>query len=245
MTLRNPAGEVTVTPRRLGRRLAIRPGTTDLQVVREIFSMGVYALHPLRKMCPQFAPRQIADCGAYAGYSSCYFADRYPDAKVLAVEPQSDNFALMTRNTAQFSNIEPINKALWYKTGTVSLGNPAAEKWGFEFEDAGPTTDAQAPIPTITIPEIIEWAGGEIDLLKIDVEGAEREVFQRECEWLDHVGVLIIEVHDGTRPGCSRAVWKQLIERDFCMLNQHENLVLVNETLLKGFRQRQARETNR
>lgn len=240
VTLCTSDKELVVTPPRLRRPLVVRAGTTDLQVLREIFSLGVYELHPLRKMCPNFSPRTIADCGAYVGYSSSYFANRFPNAKILAVEPQADNYEVLVKNTSQFENIQTINKALWHSSTTVCLGNPDSEKWGCEFEAAETSSDHRNEVSTITVPEILQWAGGYIDLLKIDIEGAEREIFQADCDWLDSIGVLIIELHDGTRPGCSRSVWNQLINRDFCMLNQHENLVLVSETLLKDFRRTQA-----
>jgi hypothetical protein len=45
-----------------------------------------------------------------------------------------------------------------------------------------------------------------IDILKVDIEGSEKEVFE-SCEtWIDRVGVLIVELHDRWKSGCSRSV---------------------------------------
>ena len=125
--------------------------------------------------------------------------------------------------------------ALWHRKTKVQLQNPSADKWGFEFDEAESSV-ANTGLDTITVPEIVESANGWIDILKIDIEGAERDILTRDCSWIDHVGILIIELHDGMRPGCSQALFRQMTDREFCMISQHENLVLVNEKLLVDFR---------
>jgi hypothetical protein len=44
-----------------------------------------------------------------------------------------------------------------------------------------------------------------IDLLKVDIEGAEKEAFET-CDWIRDVRCLMIELHDGFKPGCSEVV---------------------------------------
>jgi FkbM family methyltransferase len=60
-----------------------------------------------------FEPQIIIDGGAYVGFSSIYFALKYPKAKIFAVEPEEGNFRLLSSQTSSISNIIPINKGLW------------------------------------------------------------------------------------------------------------------------------------
>ena len=240
-------GTKLLKPKGVDKPLHIRPNTSDVLVLNEVFHHKCYGLRPVRKMIPDFAPKFIADCGAYTGLSSVYFATRFPEAKIIAVEPQAENFKLLSLNASHYDNVSVLNKALWYENTTVLLGNPDAEKWGFEFTESDPKSEPNPDNPkhssavdTITIPEIVELAGGWIDILKIDIEGAEKEIFRADCQWLDQVGILIIELHDGTMPGCSKALWQQIIQRDFCNINNpQEDIVLINESILTSFRQTQ------
>ena len=60
--------------------------------------------------------------------------------------------------------------------------------------------------PGLTVDAILRDAGqNRVDLLKIDIEGAEREVMSSSANWIDRVGVLMIELHDDIKPGCSEA----------------------------------------
>ena len=236
-----PIGTRLVTPKGLNKPLHIRPNTSDILVLNEIFHYNCYELRPVQKMIPDFTPKHIADCGAYTGLSSVFFATRFPKAKIIAVEPQAENFELLSYNAKHYNNISVFNRALWHEKTTVELGNPNAEKWGFEFTQSDKSNPKQSPpVRTMTIPELVKMADGWIDILKIDVEGAEKDIFHADCQWLDQIGMLIIELHDGTMPGCSKSMWQQVIQRDFCNINNHENVVLVNEGLLTSFRQAQA-----
>jgi hypothetical protein len=59
----------------------------------------------------------------------------------------------------------------------------------------------------MTIPEIMTRYGMDrIDLLKMDIEGAELEVFEGWNEWIDRIGSMVIEIHEDLRPGCLAAV---------------------------------------
>jgi hypothetical protein len=66
---------------------------------------------------------------------------------------------------------------------------------------------------------MVEMNIGSIDLLKVDIEGAEKEVFE-DCDWMQHVGCLVIELHDRSKPGCSAAV--NSVTREFTSLQRGE-----------------------
>jgi FkbM family methyltransferase len=133
----------------------------------------------------------IVDCGANVGLTSIYFAGRYPNATIISVEPHPDNFQLLQRNTKSESRIVPVNAAVVGRAReTVRFSNDRPS-WGNKISE-----NAGVEIRAITLAELVrEYALPSIDLLKVDVEGAEEEIFA-QGEFLPSVNCGIIELHD-------------------------------------------------
>jgi FkbM family methyltransferase len=151
----------------------------------------------------EFAPRTIVDAGANIGLCAIYYASKYPTAKIIAVEPEDSNYRVMLKNIAPYSNIIPVQAALWKADGRVSIGladNEAREKWAFLVTgDKGNTT-------AFTLGSLLsKFHIQTVDLLKMDIEGAEKEVFE-SCDWIDRIVAIVIETHDRMKPGCTEAV---------------------------------------
>lgn len=145
----------------------------------------------------------IVDAGANIGLSSIFYAMKFPKARIFAIEAERSNFEVMFKNVRHYPNITPVHAALWGCDGYISIADPlpgASGNWGFTVDSK--TGDVCA----ITIPSLMKNFSIEyIDLLKIDIEGSEKEVFE-VCDWQDRVGSAVIELHDRFRSGCSQAV---------------------------------------
>jgi FkbM family methyltransferase len=185
----------------------LRGGTSDIRCFEKIFIHGEYH-------CPfEIQPKLIVDAGANTGLSARYFAHSYPDAKIIAIEPEPENFALLRKNCAAFQTIVPIEGALWPRSGNVKLaGTFDGEPWAFHV-----SAGTEGPIRGYTIEDILRITSSDcIDLLKIDIEGSERELFDAGAPaWLDHVSIIVIEFHDRVVPGCSKAFYSALSGRNF------------------------------
>ena len=197
-------------------KLLVRLGTSDISVFNGIYVWQEYEWEL------QSLPRVIVDAGAYTGLSSAYFAMRYPEAQIIAIEPSDSNFELLTRNTSRFKNVHPIHAALWGHTGSLMLADPGYGAWGLQVRAAEnpPATDTPLlgdssgrPVRSITVSDVIRDYGlDRIDLLKLDIEGSEREVF-RQCDaWIGQVDAICIELHDRFKAGCSRSFFKAIDE---------------------------------
>jgi hypothetical protein len=81
----------------------------------------------------------------------------------------------------------------------------------------------------VTIGELLKNSGYEkIDILKLDIEGAEKEIFSDGYEdWLGKVNIIIIELHDWYRPGCSEAVYSALNKYKFISYKKGENTIFI------------------
>jgi FkbM family methyltransferase len=192
--------EIGLRPPGIPGSVHIRIRTTDEGAYEQIFEDQQYAIDL------PFSPRVIVDAGANIGTASIYFAHRYPEARIIAIEAEASNFALLSKNAQPYPKITPIHAALWSHDGEMSLTLPEAakgphEKWAFYVHD-GPGT----PVRTISMRSLMnEMKIASIDVLKVDIEGAEKEVFE-SCDWIDAVRCVMIELHDRFKPGCSAAV---------------------------------------
>jgi FkbM family methyltransferase len=178
------------------RDAIIRLGTTDVAAFEHVFINNEYGIALVLE------PRVIIDAGAHVGMSALYFSHRYPAAKIIAIEPEPANFEVLKRNADRFSNVVPINAALWNYDGTVSIQNNDSGSWGSRVA----AIDSGYQVRSVKVTTLLQECDiDKIDLFKIDVEGAECEIFEDAPEWIDRVEVLCAELHDRFRPGCSSA----------------------------------------
>ena len=161
-----------------------------------------------------FFPRSILDLGANVGYASVYFASRWNNSQILAVEPAPANLGLLRRNTEAWPNIGTLQAAVWSHPATVSVANPAEATNAFRMREASAQEDNG--VPAYTVSQLMERQGWRhLDLLKMDVEGAEAQIFQDETDWLDQVSVMVVELHDRIVPGCAESLYRALRGRHF------------------------------
>jgi FkbM family methyltransferase len=218
---RAPArAETNVFLRMLNRRVTIRPGTSDLRCLSKIFVDYEYVV-PF-----EVNPRLIVDAGANIGLATLYFSSKFPGTKIIAIEPEPSNYDLLVRNCSGMTNVTLWHAAVWNTDTSLQIANPDAEKWAFAVT---PGTLNGSGIKALTIPQILAQSGHDtIDILKLDIEGAERELFQEGCEeWLPRVKMIIIELHDRYAPGCSRAVYSKLCQVPFRQEIRGENIFVL------------------
>ncbi len=194
-----------VTPPGVRRPLFLRTRTTDPSTCKQVFLKTEYALDLARQ------PRVIIDAGANIGLTSIYFTYRFPDARIIAIEPEATNFALLKKNISDYPNISAVHAALWKQDTLLDLIDPGRGHWGFQTQTRSDqdAENALHKVPGLTVASIISQHRLDyVDLLKVDIEGSEQEVFEDASAWIDRIGVIIIELHDNFRPHCSRNVYE-------------------------------------
>lgn len=188
-----------------GRRISLRNCRTDLAIFEQVMLLndclpGEMAAGPVE---------YIIDAGAHIGCSSVYYALRFPRARILAVEAEPSNYAQLVINTAKLPQIRPLHAAVFHRAGEVVVSNPTSEPWGFQVGAAAEFADTPSRplIRAMTVDELIDYAGfPRVDILKLDIEGAEKEIFQADVRsWLPRVRCMTVELHDRIKPGCSES----------------------------------------
>lgn len=219
------ASNICVDMRFLGSHLSMRIDDSDIRVFKQIFVDNEYDSLNL----PETA-NTIVDLGANIGLSALFFLKKYPNAHIIAVEPDTINFEFMKRNLEDYSNhVALIKAAIWPSDGEVSLvehdeSNEGLGAWGYRTETL--TEGAEGSVSAISIPTLMnQFSMDFIDILKVDIEGAEYELFEKDYEsWLDKVGLIIIETHDRFKPNSEAMVRNALNGRFTELPLKGENL---------------------
>ena len=133
---------------------------------------------------------------------------KYPNAKIICIEPDSENFALLQKNVAPYRDIVCENKGVWSRDTRLKISDKyGLGKWGMCVEE-----DEAGSVEAITINSILQkYNWSEVDLLKIDIEGSEKQLFSKaEPEWLLKVKTIVIELHDRYEPGCAQPFFEAI-----------------------------------
>src|SRR5215470_19812686 len=140
------------------------------------------------------APR-ILDCGANVGLASLFFKRRYPAARITAYEADPSLFAIARGNLSAngAADVEIVNAALWTSAGRVTFRAEGTDS-GMIDGLAGAVNAAALDVPSLRLRDILTT--DRIDLLKLDIEGAEDAVLA-DCEpVLDRVGAIVMDLHE-------------------------------------------------
>lgn len=226
LLLQKSKGLISVALEDYQHPLLIRPDTSDRLVFYQVCVMNEYEFDY------EVHPAFIVDAGGNVGYTAAYFANRYPQAKIITIEPEEENFKMLVANTKLYLNVVPLQAGLWPEAKKLNVTNTNSSSWAFTLEES--KEDIPNALDAITLDGLLTRYGQQyIDILKIDIEGAEKELFSTNYQtWLPRTKVIVIELHDRMRRGCSKAFFKALINYDFRVQLKGENLVCINDALI-------------
>lgn len=205
--------------------LLFRPNTSDLQVFRQIFIDKEYS--PLSGMRDVGL---VIDCGAYTGFSAAYFLNHFRNCYLVAIEPDPENFAVMEKNLKPFNNrVRLINSAVWsHSTGLALSGQTYrdGQKWTRQVREC--LSGEIAEFTGVDIGTLLKESGKDkISILKIDIEGAEAELFSRNYQgWINRVDAIVIELHDDSLSGKASDIFFNAVpEKDFSFKRRGEVII--------------------
>lgn len=187
-------GETAIALATLAHPIRVRNGTPDIatiinNVIREEYGQYWGTTKPLR----------MIDAGAYIGDTSAYFLSRFPGMQVIALEPNAANYRMAKENLAPYGDsVTLINAALADSKGQVRM---SGDFDGAAIRDDGDFVDAT------TVIDVMEQVGWDrLDLLKMDIEGAEAQVLGTRADaWLPRVDRVILEPHGAAIEAAVRA----------------------------------------
>lgn len=174
----------------LGKKVKFSHAPSLIHSLEEIFCDQIYSFIATGQQ------PYILDCGSNIGISVIFFKKRYPNAKIIAFEPDGEIFELLQGNIKSFGfeNVELINKAVWNKTEEVYFYHEGALAGSLTTDYSYKNTKTK-----VLAVDLLSYLKEPIDFLKIDIEGAEFTVLEHIKSHLFHVKNLFIEYHSDKR----------------------------------------------
>lgn len=168
----------------LGYHFQVPDGLSFLWQFKEIFTDEAY------RFTTSSAVPVIFDCGANVGTSCLYFKKMYPSARIRAFEADPDIAALLLKNLENnnISGVTVVSKAVWINDQGIEIGLEGAD--GASVFSQG----KKVRLPSVRLSQQLQTEP-YIDMLKIDIEGAETAVLEDCKHHLHHIGHLFIEYH--------------------------------------------------
>jgi len=187
-----PTGLVRVKLRKIRHPIYIRGGTSDFSVFHQVLIKEQYSSDEIEKA------RYVLDAGANIGLTSVYFLNRNPKCQIIAVEPDPHNYEVAQRNLEPYGqNCRIIQGAIWSDSKPLVLSRGTFRDGDYWATQTLPASSGQeATVLAYTVGEITKDFPS-IDYLKMDIEGAELNVFRDgDLSFLEKTRVCAVECHD-------------------------------------------------
>jgi FkbM family methyltransferase len=211
--------------------VALRRNGVDAVMLMQMFHYGEYDAPGI----DWSSVRTIVDAGANIGLASLMLHARSPSAKIVAIEPERNNLVLLRENLNVLNGrvATILDRALWHTTGELDLGTGDPESHSLVKTVAH--LSGTERVKTITMPEILHDLGtNEIDVVKIDIEGAELDLFSApDISWVRSVRYFLLETHSHFGFGASpEMITETLAPYGFTVdvYNRNKGLMLARRT---------------
>jgi FkbM family methyltransferase len=215
--------------------ISVRLDGSDISTFKQVFVKREYDLSGLGSAVERVSARYKAllsqgkvpvliDAGANVGAASLWFHRLFPEATIVAIEPEPGNFAVLARNAEGKPGITPVKAAIAATAGAVAIADGST---GWDVQTVRATDGG---IVAITIQDALaKVPNGAPFIAKIDIEGFESDLFSENTRWIDDMAMIMIEPHDWMMPGqfSSRNFQREMGQRNFELFINGENLIYV------------------
>ncbi len=180
-----------------GGWIELRQGTTDRKVFDEIFLTRIYA--PLAKLSKSGAsPVVLIDLGANTGLSAIYLGRVLQPDWIVVVEPDPSNYKMLLRNLSLAGiadRLVAVQAFAGAERGFAKLEDSGNGAWGMRMGEQLANGIPVLPIPDIAALASLPNSKTARVILKCDIEGAERPIFERIHEWEHLTNFVMLELH--------------------------------------------------
>ena len=174
------------------RTIFLRTYAGDLDIFYEIFYKKAYAFSFSKNA------EMIMDAGANIGLATIYFLNQFPDCKVISVEPDPTNVEVFKKNLA----VEIKKQKIFLVEGAIGLTDgfafmsSAVLKYNSKILEDQKSFVEKIDVKVISMNNFFkQYSIDKIDILKIDIEGSEIQLFTDDVKWLERVKEIVMEVH--------------------------------------------------
>ena len=184
----------------------------------------------------QRGPSLTIDAGGHIGLSAIWFAQHFPRATILSIEPAYSNFTLLQQNIQPYKNIVPLFAALSNESNTgniLQLQDRNTGPWGYSVASTSSSSKIVGLVPTVSIEKIKSHFSNtkRITLLKMDIEGGEKTIFINDTKALSEIPLVLAELHDRICEGSTEA-FRRCFQSRKTLVAGPEKLLAIDEQRL-------------
>jgi FkbM family methyltransferase len=205
----------------------VKEGYNFSQFPQSARLMAAYRRMIKKGVCPL-----IIDCGGNIGLTTVWLARKFPEARIIAVEPDDANFSLLRINTEHLGDrFTPICGGIWHEKADLEIINPDSGSAALRIGTAS-SPNLGKTIRAYTIDEVCVLAGVNSPfIVKIDIEGAQESLFKSNTDWVSKTHMIVIELDDWLMPwqGTSRAFFSCVSRYPFDYLMSGESLFCFHD----------------
>lgn len=220
--------------RRDDLEIELRTNGSDFRVFQQVFVAQEYRSVIEAVLMNGIQVMTVIDAGCNIGLTSIQFLQRFPSAHIICIEPDLHNFMQMTKNLKNFSlNVSLLNNALWFKQENLFINDDFRDGFDWSRSVSVDQKESKRPIVGIPMAYVLDKFNIEaIDLLKMDIEGSEAEIFkpERDLSFLSVTKVIALEIHDEFN--CRKTINDILIMNGFVIFNTGELTIGINKKLV-------------
>ncbi len=210
--------------------------SSDLNVFAQIYQEEEYKplVAVFKSNFPNAINLNIIDAGCNIGLATLYLSNFFQKSNFIILEPDTSNFESITSNfeSNNITNTTKIRGGLWSVNANLKIVNDFRDKndWSFRVEATADETDLKG----FSVSYLMEAYQLEtIDILKIDIEGSEKELFlgvNADVSYLTKVKCIAIEIHDELQ--CRAAIYKILKDFNFDFFESGDLTIGINQNFL-------------
>ncbi|HEB86449.1 MAG TPA: FkbM family methyltransferase [Gammaproteobacteria bacterium] len=179
----------------------------------------------------------IVDCGGNIGLSALWFCGVFPQAKIIVVEPDGDNYRVLKQNVAIFEDrIIPVRGGVWPRHESLDLVDRRRGTAGAMVIPAESGKSTQT-VPGYTVSDLLSMLpAAEPLLVKIDIEGSQQALFSENTQWVERFPCIIMELEDWLFPwrGTSTSFFACTSRFAMDYLISGENIFCFNHDLIRA-----------
>jgi FkbM family methyltransferase len=218
-----------------GTQYVLRLPGSDFEVFNQIVLNNEY------KTVLEFASRlnsdclHIVDCGANIGLTTLMFKKQFPNAKIICIEPEPENYQQLCKNIEnnKLADVIPLQCGVWHKKTILAPNLTFRDRsnWAFALKEIGNLSEGGIQVDSLSnIISNVGWS--HIDVLKIDIEGSEFAIFRNLDSWksiLETAKIVSIEVHN--EMGTINEIENILMQNGFTLRKSGELLIGIKASL--------------
>lgn len=152
----------------------------------------------------------ILDCGANIGLATLYYQRKFHNPRIIAIEPENENYKLLVKNTQKYLNISSLRNGVFDSDCDLNVIDIGEGEASYRLMRNPVEGKIIQTISCRSINSLMkEFKLSKIDILKMDIEGCEKEcLLSPNIDWLQKTKYFLCEIHENIHTGLTKQIFE-------------------------------------